>query len=55
MRAFSIFHLEQDERGGDNTVEVLSAINMLTESESKHQPLCTLRKPSDRFRHSRRE
>ncbi|KAJ7696471.1 hypothetical protein B0H17DRAFT_929204 [Mycena rosella] len=25
--------LEQDERGGDNTIEVLSAINILTESE----------------------
>jgi hypothetical protein len=27
--------LEQDERGGDNTVEVLGAINILTESEGK--------------------
>jgi hypothetical protein len=33
--------LEQDERGGDNTVEVLGAINILTESEGKN-PLLLL-------------
>ncbi|KAF7370427.1 Lid2 complex component snt2 [Mycena sanguinolenta] len=32
---FTIYSAEQDERGSDNTVEVLSAINILTEAEGK--------------------
>ncbi|KAJ7255431.1 PHD-zinc-finger like domain-containing protein [Mycena haematopus] len=42
---FSVYTSEQDERGGDNTVEVLSAINILTESEVE---VCKARLTSDK-------
>ncbi|KAJ7180838.1 hypothetical protein C8R46DRAFT_594216 [Mycena filopes] len=39
---------EQDERGGDNTVEVLSAINILTEAEISEMEACKTRLSSDK-------
>ncbi|KAJ7781909.1 hypothetical protein DFH07DRAFT_949600 [Mycena maculata] len=39
---------EQDERGGDNTIEVLSAINILTEAEVAEMEACKTRLSSDK-------
>ncbi|KAF7309944.1 Zinc finger protein 1 [Mycena indigotica] len=41
-------HAEQDARGGDNTVEVLSAINILSDSEAAEMESCKARLTNDK-------